>query len=157
MPEQPEKWPEYRSPRPHLGAVCDALRATHGLVEPAARILGMDGGNLRAFIRRHSRCQAVQREARARILDLAESKLIQLLNDGDWRAVQFVLITLGQERGYVLKGATVNTGDVANTITIGSVVIESIPSGKFVDGDGQVIEQSVSGEIVDDRVTKKLN
>jgi hypothetical protein len=63
-------------PAGFISAVCDALRSTYGLVEPAARLLGMDGGNLRKYVRTHPRCVTVQIEARAKVVDLAESKLI---------------------------------------------------------------------------------
>jgi hypothetical protein len=149
---------QYRNPRPHLEAVCDALRSTHGLVEPAARLLGMDGGNLRKYIRHHAKCQAVKNEAREKIKDKAESELFQLLNQRDWRAIQFVLLTLGKSRGYVLKDTTLNTGDTTNSVTIQNVTIQSIESGKFVGDDGQLIEhESVTGGVVDDYQTKKLN
>ena len=132
----PEQRPEirYKTGPVQLDAVCDALRSTHGLVEPAARILGMDGGNLRKYIRTHAKCQAVKIEAREKIKDKAELELFQLLNDHDFKAIQFVLLTLARDRGYVIpKGAAINTGDVSNNVVIQSVTIEAIPSGKFVD------------------------
>ena len=79
----------------------------------------MDGGNLRKYIRVHAKCQAVKIEAREKIKDKAESGLIQLLNDHDWRAIQFVLLTLGKDRGYVLKNTALNTGDTTNSVVIG--------------------------------------
>jgi hypothetical protein len=121
MPDRPEI--KYKTGRPHLEAVCDALRSTNGLVEPAARLLQMDGGNLRKYIRTHAKCQAVKIEAREKIKDLAEAQLVQLLNAKDWRAVQFVLLTLGKDRGYSLaKGAALGDG-VNNTIMIDKVTI----------------------------------
>jgi hypothetical protein len=138
MPDRPEI--KYKTGRVQLEAVCDALRKSHGLVEPAARLLGMDGGNLRKYIRTHAKCQAVKVEAREKIKDKAESELVQLLNEHDWRAIQFVLLTLGKDRGYALKNATLNTGDVSNSVTIQNVTIQSIESGRFLDGDGSTLE-----------------
>jgi hypothetical protein len=155
MPDRPEI--KYKTGRVQLEAVCDALRKSHGLVEPAARLLGMDGGNLRKYIRTHAKCQAVKVEAREKIKDKAESELVQLLNEHDWRAIQFVLLTLGKDRGYALKNATLNAGDTTNVTTIQNVVIQSIPSGEFLGDDAHTIDGDISGEIVDDREPKKLN
>jgi hypothetical protein len=155
----PEQRPEikYKMTRHHIDAVCDALRSTFGFVEPAARLLQMDGGNLRKYVRTHPRCVAVQIEAREKIKDLAEAQLVALLNAKDWRAVQFVLLTLAKDRGYSLpKGSGLNA-EVTNAVVIGSINIMPIESGKFVGDDTQVIEGSVTGEIIDDRQTKKLN
>jgi hypothetical protein len=116
----PEQRPEikFKMTRHHIDAVCEALKASHGLVEPAARQLEMDGGNLRKYIRTHGKCRAVQLESREKIKDKAESELFQLLNAHDWRAIQFTLLTLAKTRGYVLKDATLNTGDMTNVTTV---------------------------------------
>ena len=158
MTDQPRPQVRYKTGRPHLDAVCDALRSTFGLVEPAARLLQMDGGNLRKYVRTHPRCVAVQIEARAKIKDLAEAQLVQLLNAKDWRAVQFVLLTLGKDRGYTLpKGSALNTEATTN-VTISSVNILPIKSGEFIGGDQLTIEgESLTGGVVDDYPTKKLN
>jgi hypothetical protein len=157
----PDQRPEikFKMTRHHIDAVCDALKVSHGLVEPAARLLGMDGGNLRKYIRTHGKCRVVQLEAREKIKDKAESELFQLLNAHDWRAIQFTLLTLAKTRGYVLKDATLNTGDTHNVTTIQNVVVQSISSGEFIDPDDvSTIDNDVSGgEIVDDREPKKLN
>ena len=103
------------------------------MVEPAARLLQMDGGNLRKYIRTHAKCLAVKIEAREKIKDLAEAQLVQLLNAKDWRAVQFLLLTLGKDRGYTLpKGSSLNAESTTNNVVIGSVTIQPIESGKFL-------------------------
>ena len=156
----PEQRPEikFKMTRHHIDAVCDALKVSHGLVEPAARQLGMDGGNLRKYIRTHGKCRTVQQEAREKIKDKAESELFQLLNAHDWRAIQFTLLTLAKTRGYALRDATLNTGDTTNVVTtIQNVVVQSVPSGEFIGEDDAHTIDGVIGEIVDDRVAKKLN
>lgn len=156
MPDQPRV--TYKNARPHLQAVCDALRSANGLVEPAARLLQMDASNLRKYIRHHVKCQAVQFEAREKLGDLAESKLIALVNAGDYRAISLVLLTICRNRGYVLpKGATI--GDSVNSVTIGSVIIQPVKSGEYIGGPDQpTIEgESVDGGVVHDCRTRKLN
>jgi hypothetical protein len=130
----------YKNARPHLEAVCEALRTS-----------------LRKYIRTHARCQAVLREVREKVKDLAESGLIQLLNQRDWRAIQFVLLTLGKDRGYRLRGVQLGGETVNNLVMIDKVVVNAVPSGEFIGGSGTTIEhESLTGGIVDDVETKKL-
>jgi hypothetical protein len=159
MPDRPEI--KYKTVRPHLDAVCEALRQANGLVEPAARLLQMDGSNLRKYIRTHATCQAVQWEARQKLGDLAESKLVAMVNAGDYRAVALVLTTICRDRGYVLpKGAALN-GEVVGTVTIGSVTINPVRSGEFLVGpaieiDGRAVH---GGRLIepDDDDKSRLN
>ena len=79
-----------------------------------------------------------------------------MLNDHDWRAIQFVLLTLGKDRGYALKNAALNAGDTTTMTMITQVTVIPIESGKFYGDDGQLIEhESVTGDVIDE--TKKLN
>jgi hypothetical protein len=137
-PETPPVF-KYKAGRPQLQSVCDALKATFGFVEPAARLLEMDASNLRKYVRSHPRCVAVQIEAKEKIKDLAESQLVQLLNAKDWRAVQFTLLTLAWDRGYSLPKGTALTGEVINSVTIGSVTVQPIASGHFYDDNGRLL------------------
>jgi hypothetical protein len=164
MPERPENPPEkrpeikYRPGRPQIEAVCEALRTAHGLVEPAARILGMDGSNLRKYVRHHARCQVVQREARSKVSDLAEQKLYSLIQAGDWRAISFWLLTMCKDRGYLLpKDAAI--GDSTTNVQIGSVTINPIESGRFLTESPVALEGREPSSVVPLRVIEgdKLN
>jgi hypothetical protein len=139
MPDRPQV--AYKNANPHLSAVCAALKAEHGVVEAAARRLEMDGGNLRKYIRRHVRCQVVQREAREKLGDLAESKLIALVNAGDYRAISLVLLTICRNRGYVLPKGTALYAETTNNLTIGTVNIVSVPHDRYLsEAPGVLIE-----------------
>jgi hypothetical protein len=161
MTDQPRPQLRYKTGRLHVEAVCDALRSTFGLVEPAARLLQMDGANLRKYVRTHPRCVTVQIEARQKLGDLAESKLVSLVQAGDYRAIALVLTTLCKGRGYTLpKGSALNTEAMAN-VKIGSVNILPIKSGEYVGGpeielDGRSV---MGGRIIepDDEEPNKLN
>ena len=53
------------------------------------------------YIRRHASLQAVEEEIAQQTLDLAETKLVQAIGDGNMTAVIFYLKTKGRQRGYI--------------------------------------------------------
>jgi hypothetical protein len=82
-------------------AIIGALTTQSGLVFLAARTLGCSTQTIyaRAKVSREvSDCITYQRGL---LVDTAEAKLRQAVNDGSPWAVQFVLKTLGKDRGYV--------------------------------------------------------
>ena len=85
-----------------------ALRASLGILTRAATILEDKYGScspttVSNYIKRHSSLQKVQDEITNQTLDLAESKLIQLIKDGDKTAILFYLKCKGKDRGYIEK------------------------------------------------------
>lgn len=80
-----------------------ALRATGGFISQAAKKLGISQPALSKRIRRSKRLQDVRQEVRTQYLDLAESKLIGKINEGNFKAIRFYLLTQGKDRGYMLK------------------------------------------------------
>ena len=79
----------------------EALHEAHGLASVAARRLGCSDRTVRVYIGRYATVKAAQEEARERLLDLAESRLYEKIDNGDMRAIMFVLKTLGKDRGFV--------------------------------------------------------
>jgi len=79
----------------------DALRHHKGFIAKTAEALGMTYHGVRKRIRNSKRLQAVAEEERENFLDLAEFKLFSNVNLGHQRAIEFVLRTKGQDRGYV--------------------------------------------------------
>ena len=162
--EEPRERPEYRykTAYPQLERVCDALRAEKGLVTPAAKRLGMDPGNLHRYIKAHARCQDVQRLAREGLCDLAERKLIDLVEVGDYRAISFLLASLAKARGYGLPPNSMlnNFGDTTtNNVVIQSVKIVSVPSGVFLPADQSARENNatvIEGVLEDNRTADDL-
>jgi hypothetical protein len=132
------------------------LEQANGSISPAAQLMQMDASNLRKFAQHHPKCLAVMREARAKMKDFAESQTIALMRDKHWGALQYFLSTQCQDRGYVLPRGAQLSGDTTNNVMIGSVTIQPIESGKFLTAAGVEIE-SVTGGLIDDVETKKLN
>lgn len=80
-----------------------ALRE-HLTVSSAADALGISRATIYA---RRRTCEEVAEailEAREMLVDKAEKGLEQLVEEGDFRAIQFTLRTLGRDRGYVDRG-----------------------------------------------------
>jgi hypothetical protein len=109
-----------------------ALKASHGLLAPAARALGTTRSSLQTMVKRYARLEKVRQEQRGVMGDFTESKMFELIGEKHWPAIQFYLSTQCRDRGYVLpKGTALNTGDVSN-VTINSVIIRTVESGRYL-------------------------
>lgn len=126
------------------------MRASHGLLAPAARALGTSRGSLQRMVKRYASLEQARREARATMGDFAEAKQFELIGDRHWPAIQFYLMTQCRDRGYVMPKGTAVGGETTTNITIGAVNIMPIRSGDFVgggpDADGANI---LGGSVID--------
>jgi hypothetical protein len=89
-------------------AVAEALRRTRGIKAAAAQLLQCDRSTVLNYCKRYATVQQAADEARETLIDVAEGKLVQRVDAGDWDAVRFVLVTIGKGRGYVMRQE--NTG-----------------------------------------------
>lgn len=89
-------------------AVAEALRRTRGIKVLAGKMLGVDRATVHNYCKRYPTVQQAVEEARETLIDMAEGKLVQRVDAGDWDAVRFVLVTIGKQRGYVMRQE--NTG-----------------------------------------------
>ena len=81
--------------------VIDAIQAAKGIKATAAQSLGCSRQTITNYIDRYPAVKDAYEEARDTSLDLAESKLIALVEREEWPAIRFMLVTLGKSRGYV--------------------------------------------------------
>lgn len=81
----------------------DALKATGGLVAPAARRLGVSRAAVYAALRKYPTVQAALDAARDDLLDLCEGNIFKAVSEGDLRWSGWLLERLGRERGYVTR------------------------------------------------------
>jgi len=115
------KLPKKRLNREQLSVetVCEALKQAGGNASAAARILKVTRQTIVNYEKRHPEVAAARKEAREVFIDMAEAKLVKLVNDEHPPAVFFVLRTLGKDRGYAeRKEVTGSDGgpiEVANT------------------------------------------
>lgn len=79
----------------------EALRATRGIQAQAARLIGCDRNTVMRYIREYPQVAQALEEARASVLDDAESVLVtKAIDEGDTTALMFLLRTVGRSRGY---------------------------------------------------------
>ena len=102
--------------------VAAALKKTSGIVSMAARTLGCERGTVYDYIKKYPEVQTAFDESREVMLDLAESKLFQAVNDKAGWAICFFLKTQGKSRGYSerrevtgIDGGPVQTNDIGLT------------------------------------------
>jgi len=87
-----------------------ALRQSGAIYTLAAKILTKMNGRpcvpntVKNYIKRYKGLAKVEQEVRDGTLDMAESKLISKIKDGNLTAVIFYLKTKGKDRGYVERG-----------------------------------------------------
>ena len=79
----------------------EALRASRGMIATAARLLGCSRQTIYDTIARHPEINSVVAGERELMLDTAELKLMEAVEDGEAWAVKFMLATQGQSRGYI--------------------------------------------------------
>lgn len=87
-------------PKYSLDEVLDAVREAKGNMSIAAESLGCTRQTIYNASKRWATVRAEIASQRETVIDLAEEKLLDKLNDGEWHAVKYVLSTLGKERGY---------------------------------------------------------
>ena len=78
-----------------------ALLEARGVKAQAARLLGCNRNTVERYISLYPTVQEAYAIARAELVDLAESKLVDQLEAGEWPAIRYTLSTLGKDRGYV--------------------------------------------------------
>ena len=111
--------------------VIAALKAAHGLIEPAAVRLGMSRANLYQYIANHSRVSAALKQINAGFVDHVEGRLYKKAAiDEDFNSIKLVLGAKGGDRGYGSNGAAGADGGVAGP-GIGKLVLQSVPSSFF--------------------------
>lgn len=98
--------------RPDNKTIIAALKATAGMVTYAAKKLDCDYTTLYGWIRRSSQLQKALQAIKESHIDLAETKLLQNVKDGDPGSIFFMLKCLGKNRGYIEKQQIEHSGDM---------------------------------------------
>ena len=116
---------------PKQPEVIAALRAAHGLSEPAAIKLGMSRSNLYQYIANHSRVSAALRQITAGFVDTLENRLFKkAVVDEDLGALKLALGAKGADRGYSGGSAAASSDPVAGAVV--KLTLQSVPSGFFL-------------------------
>lgn len=85
----------------------ECCRRSNGIISAVAMMLGVDWHTADKYIKNCPEAQDAFQSARESILDVAESKLIQIVNNSqhprNFEAIQFLLSTVAKKRGYTTK------------------------------------------------------
>src|SRR6056297_93961 len=90
-----------------------ALKGSGGIYSHVARKLGVSRSAVTQYINKNPELRELIQEEEESINDLAESKLISKLNEGDNQMIKFRLTTKAKDRGYVERSEIVNSGNLS--------------------------------------------
>lgn len=102
-----------------------ALEQTHGLLNPAARILGISRNAIGDRVKRNPELEAVRKSCREAALDLAEGQLIESVKKGCFPAIAFMLKTVGKDRGYT-EEITINSNNFNQNLDLTKLTTEEL-------------------------------
>jgi hypothetical protein len=95
-----------------------ALRKTHGNYQLSAQMLKCSREAIRKRVQKSKTLEAIAKEEREGVVDVAESALQRAVLNGEGWAVQFTLRNLGRGRGYFEKSQQEITGKDGTPIEI---------------------------------------
>ena len=86
-----------------VARVIEAIQRARGIKAVTAKILGCSRQTVDNYIERYATVRSAYEEQRETLIDVAEGKLIKKLDEDEWAAIKFVLMTLGKGRGYTQR------------------------------------------------------
>jgi len=108
--------------------VIDACPETGGIMALVAKKLGCDRSTVLRYAKRYPTVRRALDAADEEATDLAENKLMVLINKEHWPAIRYRLATKGKNRGYVERQEHGGTGEKGEFIirTVGGLDTEDI-------------------------------
>jgi hypothetical protein len=94
----------------------DAIQDTGGIISAIAKKVGCDWHTAKRYCTQYATVKQAYEDECERVLDLAESKVIVALKEGDGVMIRYYLSTKGKERGYVERKEV--TGDEGGPVII---------------------------------------
>jgi hypothetical protein len=114
-----------------------ALRASAGIVSAAAVKLGCTTRTVRNYLDRSEALRAIEAEILEQNLDLAETKLLTAIRDGNLTAVIFYLKTKGKARGYTERSEVTGAdGGPIDVTKLSDEELERIARGELSPREG---------------------
>jgi len=80
--------------------VRNAIPGTAGIITTIAMNAGVSRKSLYAYLKKHSELWGDIDEEKAKVVDLAENRLVKRIERDDWKAVSYMLDKKGGDRGY---------------------------------------------------------
>lgn len=102
----------------------EALRKTHGNFQLSAQMLKCSREAIRKRVHGNEKLNAITKEEREGIVDIAESALQRAVLNGEGWAIQFTLRNLGRDRGYFEKHLQELTGKDGSSLVIKVVKVD---------------------------------
>jgi len=102
-PKKPKPRPRGRPPSVTVKQLIKALKLSGGNASDAAEQLGVHSETVRNRIRNSIKLRKLVDEIRESTIDLAESKMVTLIKNGDGPMIRFYLYTIGKNRGYIRR------------------------------------------------------
>ena len=98
--------------------MAEALIKARGLQTVAAGMLGCDWSTVRRYVQQYPECAEAINLANNALGDLAETKLVDNISNGDQRAIEFYLKTKQRDRGYTEKTAVEVSGPAGGPLRV---------------------------------------
>jgi len=111
--------------------IIDSLKRCKGLYYLCAEHLGVTKAKLANRIVNDPELDAIAKDERGKMLDKAERKLMEAVEDGQQWAIQLMLKTLGRDRGYVERQEVHSVNQVR--LEIVEEIVDSSTSGKSME------------------------
>lgn len=83
----------------------EAIKNSGGILAVAAQKLGISRGAASLYVNKPGNEDLIQllKEEKEQMMDMAENKLFKLIEQGDFQAIKFYLVSQAKARGYVDK------------------------------------------------------
>jgi hypothetical protein len=154
-PTEPLRWATEGADKWHSVTEAEArtaLAATSS-VWAAARMIGIPRDDFTLLMEQYPSLRTEVRKQQERIVDFAQEKLVELIDYGNMKAIEFALKTLGKNMGYSEdkeKAAVANFVVFDHARAVASVAPgserDSLPPGPDEDGgDGEKVGEDVYG------------
>jgi hypothetical protein len=124
--------------------VADVLIETKGMLFIAAQRLGCDPETIRNYCKRYPSVQAARDAQRGMMVDTAELKLWQSIQNGEPWGIAFALKTIGKDRGYVEQqklALTDPSGEQPWEPTVGLAILLEAARAKLAPPNGHAAPQ----------------
>lgn len=104
----------------------EALQGTMGIQTVIARKLGVNRSTVISYLANDPVLQEAFQQEKESALDLAESKLLQGINEGDPECIRFYLRTVGKNRGYSERVENQLSGANGAPLVIPTITIQPV-------------------------------
>lgn len=88
------------SKKPTKKQVKDAIKDSGGIIDEIARRLGVSWATARSYINKWEDVKAIYDDENERVLDMAETTILESIKDGNTQDAKWLLARKGKVRGY---------------------------------------------------------